>query len=333
MSGASLVGACALLLAAGAAPACPPTVTSALRSSGDGPVVARGHRGGVAALAAASEGGVVASGGLDGTVRLWEASSGAALRTIASHRGECFAVALSADGARVASGGSDGRVLVHDADDGKLLLERVGAPAWPLAVALDPEGARVAAGFTDGRLLVWEIAGDVQPRVLQERGRVSSLAWSPDGSMLASGGATVTLWNAVSGAAMKRLAGHRDDVRAIAWSSDGARVATASHDTTARLFDVASGKCERTLEPIGHVLRVEERFAENPIRVPLLAVVFSADGKQLATAGAGRKIEWWSLADGERSQVVNGHAQTITGLAMVDGRLISASLDATVRFW
>ena len=68
---------------------------------------------------------------------------------------------------------------------------------------------------------------------------VRSVAFSPDGSRIASGSddETVRVWNAASGECVETLEGHSDDVRSVAFSLDGSRIASGSDDTTVRVWN------------------------------------------------------------------------------------------------
>ena len=79
---------------------------------------------------------------------------------------------------------------------------------------------------------------------------VTSVAFSPDGSKLASGSRdqTVRVWDVASGQAEQTLEGHSDWVTSVAFSPDGSKLASGSDDRTVRVWDVASGQVEQTLE-------------------------------------------------------------------------------------
>jgi WD40 repeat protein len=71
-----------------------------------------------------------------------------------------------------------------------------------------------------------------------DQGPVYCLAWSPDGSVLASAGyGQVKLWNAEAGEELQTLEGHTSYVWGVAWSRDGRVLASASEDGTVRLWD------------------------------------------------------------------------------------------------
>ncbi len=69
-----------------------------------------------------------------------------------------------------------------------------------------------------------------------------SVAWSPDGSQLASASddKTVRIWDARTGQEVSQLQGHSDRVRSVAWSPDGSQLASASDDKTVRIWDAST---------------------------------------------------------------------------------------------
>ncbi|MDR1266223.1 MAG: pentapeptide repeat-containing protein [Propionibacteriaceae bacterium] len=93
-----------------------------------------------------------------------------------------------------------------------------------------------------------ELAAPPEGAVLKswasELDSVRSVAWSPDGTTLATGSddQTVRLWDTTSHQLKKTLEGHRDGVASVAWSPDGTTLATGSDDQTVRLWDVVSGR-------------------------------------------------------------------------------------------
>jgi WD40 repeat protein/tRNA A-37 threonylcarbamoyl transferase component Bud32 len=105
---------------------------------------------------------------------------------------------------------------------------------------------------------------------------VQSVAYSPDGTRLASASSdgTVRVWDAITGQeVLPPLRGHTGVVNTVAYSPDGRKLVSAGHDQTVKLWDVATGQLLRTLT--GHTGAV-------------FGLAFSPDGRRLVTSGGFR---------------------------------------------
>ena len=156
-------------------------------------------------------------------------------------------------------------------------------------------------------------------------GNVTAVAWSRDGTRLASGasdgavrlgtrtGAAVA-WDEVP------MEAHEDAVWSMAFAADGGLLATASGDGTVRIWDVERQVCLQTLA------------ADDSTSY---AVAFSADGGLLATGGRDRVVRLWETATWEPSGELRGHESTVHSASFAaDGSaLATASGDGTIRVW
>ena len=193
---------------------------------------------------------------------------------------------------------------------------------------------------------------------------VSSVAFSPDGTTLASGSddATVRLWDAITGQHKRTLTGHKYGVFSVAFSPDGTTLASGSRDGTVWLWDAITGQHKQTLK--GHGAWVESvafspdgqtlatgssdktvrlwdattgQHKQKPIRhrSNVSSVAFSPDGQTLATGSWDYMVQLWDAITGQHKQTLKGHKANVWSVAFSpDGiTLASGSGDATVRLW
>lgn len=194
-------------------------------------------------------------------------------------------------------------------------------------------------------------------RVLRgHTGPVRTVAFSPVGGLLASGGddGTVRFWS-LSENNRWRIAGtHRDCVRALAFSSDGTRLASAGWDDTVVVGP--TGRQGDSTEFEGHVagawslafspgakllatgagdgtvffrfLRTEKRISRREHGMPVCAITFTPDGRSIITASHDRKIIFWDAAWNKARQTLSIHDDWVRSLTVSpDGRLLASAAD------
>jgi WD40 repeat protein len=97
---------------------------------------------------------------------------------------------------------------------------------------------------------LWDVEQGQLVHILSgHENHIRSLAFSGDGSILASGSEdnTIKLWDVQQGQLLRTLSGHTDDVTSIAFHPDGQTLASGSKDNTIKFWDVKRGELERTL--------------------------------------------------------------------------------------
>ena len=149
--------------------------------------------------------------------------------------------------------------------------------------------------------------------------QVWSVAFSPDGSTLATAcaDATIRLWDTATGKRRATFAGLGGFVAAVAFSPDGRTLADAGEHGL-RLWDVATGTIRARLTS----------------RDAVSAVAFSPDGRTLVAA-QNKVLSLWDMASGKLRATLKGHTGFIDTVAFSpDGRLLaSGGADFTVRLW
>jgi WD40 repeat protein len=111
---------------------------------------------------------------------------------------------------------------------------------------------------------------------------VQSVAFSPDGKWIVSGGVDKTLkvWDAETGEEMLTLQGHSEIVRSVNFSPDGRRIVSGGADKTIKVWDTETGQEMLTLR------RHSDR---------VFSVAFSPDGKRIVSGSSDKTVKVWEL--------------------------------------
>jgi WD40 repeat protein len=228
-------------------------------------------------------------------------------------------MAFSPDG-KWALAAADGRGAVSKWDltrgGEKELIEDQGIGAIYLRFL--PEGKNALTVWTDGEIRIWNHESGEQVRSVYA-GRPYCAAMSPDGktAFLFCEGDQVETWDLNSLKLIRRSKSHEGAVLSLDLSPDGKQLVSCGEDGTIRIWDVATGKETRKIDP-----------------VTATKVVFSGDGKRLiGMSPTGFAV--LDTATGEEVHIIGSHHAVVSNVAFSpDGKqVVSRSVDNVVRIW
>jgi WD40 repeat protein len=243
----------------------------------------------------------------------------------AGHNSGVAAVAFSPSGQMLFSGSSDTTVKLWWVDDGSLFQTLRGHAITVSGIAFSPDERHFATSGFDGAVRVRVLSQCEPELLLPVFGWVFGLAYSPDGSRLATVNryGDVDLWNALEGTLIwNRIQDHdrfNTWAMSVAYSPDGTTVISGGQFPRIDVWDAETGTQLQSLA--GHSLGV-------------LSVAFSPDGQTFASGSGDRTIKLWQKdkpGNWSETLTLTGHGDAVNKvLFMPDGQtLLSSSVDRT----
>ena len=330
-----------------------------------------GHSGTVHALLFVSD--RILLSGSTREIKSWDVLTGKFLRDIPSAR-TVTSISLSADGKLLAFAATD-RVVVLDLAGRKSRELRVIEGEHnkePFRVAFRPTapGDPMLATTFDNTVVLWNARTGEKLDTLEHfaTADMKSIAFSPDGKLLATGG--TDFWYIWDVEKKERLFRGKSVPYSMAFSPDGKTLATSNMEMTIEVLDVSDGKealhidvKNNVIEGIvfspdgklliggGYQVSAQtsgldasfkiwdaatgvERKLKYGKTTSLEALALSPDGKLLAVGGDDKKVRLWNLASGQVDQPLGDLKSILTDMAFApDGKLLATTDMSATRYW
>ncbi|XP_014321730.1 F-box-like/WD repeat-containing protein TBL1X [Myotis lucifugus] len=248
-----------------------------------------------------SDGTLLATGSYDGFARIWM-EDGNLARTLGQRRGPIFALKWNKKGNYIVSAGVDKTAIIWDAHTGEAKQQFLFHSAPVLDVDWQ-NNTTFASCSTDKCIHVCRLGCDRPVKTFQgHTNEVNAIKWNPSRMLLAScsDDSTLKIWSMKQDTCVHDLQAHSKEVYTIKWSPTGPAtsnpnanimLASASFDSTVRLWDVERGVCIHTL---------------TKHQEPVYSVAFSPDGKYLASGSFDKCVHIWNTQSGRLAHSYRG---------------------------
>ena len=241
------------------------------------------------------------------------------IATLEGHTDLVSSVAFSPDGT-LASGSWDGTARLWNIETRRQKARlQQGSGDSKVVSVAFSPEGNILAAVSGGAGL-WDVATERRIANLRGGGQPYSAAFSPDGTLaLGLWNGEIELWNVETKRQIATLREHSAWVRTVAFSQDGTLLASGSNDGLLLLWDV--GARRRIATPEGHTRGVA-------------SVAFSRDGSFLVSGSEDRTVKLWDMATRQNIATIEEHTYRVQAVSFSpDGTLVSGDARGVIMLW
>ncbi|KAF5217135.1 hypothetical protein ECC02_010028 [Trypanosoma cruzi] len=259
----------------------------------------------------------------DRSVRLWNTVTGSSSVMKGGHNGFVLSCDFSPRGNRIVSSSDDRTIKVWNTTTCAKVYTLKGHDDKVYCVQYNSTGDYIVSASCDHTVRIWNADSGTKMLTLRSHSlAVFSCCFSNTdcGKYVVSGGddRLIKVWDWAKDDEYCSMAGHTDTVWSCKFSHDDARIVTASMNHELRVWDWKNRNC--ILSWKGH-------------QVPIHHAAFSTNNKYIYSCARDWTVMVWDAATGELFETITGHHSTVYHLDVVGNKLLTSSLDDTLKLW
>lgn len=236
--------------------------------------------------------GLLFAGSGAGSLHCIDIQQRAEIKILQLHQSSIFDITAHSDHGLLFTAGGDGQLAVVDLKELQLLKIRKLCKEKIRGLSIHPNGQTLAVACGDGMIRLFSLPQVTEiAAITAHEFSANCVSWSPDGTILLSGGkdAHLNAWDAANNyALLERIPAHNYAIYSIVWSPDGHYFATGSRDKTVKIWD------PRTRNVLMRITRERHSGHHNSVN----RLLWSDYKDLLVSTGDDRAILSWEIQDG-----------------------------------
>jgi WD40 repeat protein len=285
--------------------------------------ILKGHKRTVWSAALSKDSTRIVTASYDGSAKVWDLATANLLADLKGHTSWVYSAVFSGDGKKIVTATDDSIIHIWDAASGNILTNLKGHQDWVYSAIFSPDGNKIVSTSKDLTTRIWDVGSGIPVFSFKAKDNTDKIIfsdYSSDGSKIvfATSKDSVKIINALTWTPIPVFITHPGMVTAK-FSPDGKKIITASGDSTAKIWDVESGRILQTLS--GH-------------DDGLLFAAYSPDNSKIVTTSMDRTAMIWN-SEGAVEHTLIGHTEKIiyASFSADSKRIVTSSEDKTARVW